>query len=215
MSSPQNTLKQFMLDIETTGVDPLQEEVLQIAMVELDFYAGLWRPGKKFNFFQNTKRDPTTKFAKEHMVDLYLHCQAQPFVPPEEVRKMMIDFCRDCGAEPPNIYFCGWNVGIFDIPFLAHHKYLQPAQYVEDRLVGDCHYRVYEMSGALQFFANVRGTNEVNPLIKEALKVAGSPKGNKHDALYDCERQIAILNGLLMLATNKSKDDLSRACFQS
>jgi DNA polymerase III epsilon subunit-like protein len=195
-----NTNKQFMLDIETTGVDPAKEEVLQIAIVEINFENGLWSKGKVFNFFQNTEREPTSKFAKEHMQDLYKFCQNQPKVAATEVRQSIVDFCKDCGAIPPNIFFCGWNAGIFDIPFLAQHGYIVPAKYEEDRLVGDCHYRVYELSGAIQFFANLRHTNEVNPLIKESLRTVSAPKGNKHDALYDCERQIAILNGLLTLA---------------
>lgn len=192
--------KQFMLDIETTGVDPLTEEVLQIAMIELNFVDGLWEKGKVFNFFQNTEREATSKFAKEHMQALYRFCQNQEKVPAAEVRKKIIAFCEECGAKSPNIFFCGWNVGIFDLPFLSHHGYLVPARYEEDRLVGDCHYRVYELSGAIQFYANTRGTNEVNPLIKEALKVVPAARGNKHDALYDCERQVSILNGLLTLA---------------
>jgi len=198
--NPQQFNKQFMLDIETTGVDPRSEEVLQVAILELNFVNGYWEKGKVFNFFQHTDREPTTKFAREHMAELYKKCKEQEKVPAEEVRKRILAFCESCGVKSPNIYFCGWNVGIFDLPFLAHHGYLLPARYEEDQLIGDCHYRVYELSGAIQFFANVRGTNEVNPLIKEALKVVPAPKGNKHDALYDCERQLSILNGLLRMA---------------
>lgn len=198
--NPQQFNKQFMLDIETTGVDPRTEEILQIAILELNFVNGFWEKGKVFNFFQCTDREPTTKFAREHMVELYKKCKDMERIPAAEVRKKILEFCEGCGVKSPNIYFCGWNVGIFDLPFLAHHGYLIPARYEEDQLIGDCHYRVYELSGAIQFFANVRGTNEVNPLIKEALKVFPAPKGNKHDALYDCERQLSILNGLLRMA---------------
>jgi hypothetical protein len=198
---PHHFNKQFMLDIETTGVDIKTEEVLQIAMLELNFVDGFWQKGKAFNFFQHTDREPTSKFAREHMQELFKRCKEAEHVPAAEVRQKIIQFCEGCGAKSPNIFICGWNAGIFDLPFLSHHGYLMPARYEEDKLVGDCHYRVYELSGAIQFFANVRGTNEVNPLIKEALKVFPPPKGNKHDALYDCERQLAILNGLLQMAS--------------
>ncbi len=191
-----------MLDIETTGVDPLKEEVLQIAVLEMTFENGFWQKGKSFNFFQHTDREPETKFAQDHMREIYTRCKTEPFTDPQKVRESIIAFCEGCGVKSPGIYFCGWNAGIFDLPFLAHHKYLFPARYEGDRLVGDCHYRVYEISGALQFVANVRGTNETNPLIKEALKNAPKLVGSRHDALFDCERQLAILNGLIEIARN-------------
>jgi uncharacterized protein YprB with RNaseH-like and TPR domain len=197
--------KLFMLDIETTGVDPLQEEVLQIAMLEMNFDGEFWQKGKTFNFFQNTLREPTTKFAKDHMQEIYAKCRMAPLVKPEEVRQKIISFCRECGAEPPNIFFCGWNAGIFDLPFLSHHGYIQPAKYINDKLVGDCHYRIYELSGALQLLANIRGSNEVNPLIKESHKLVPPPKeGARHDALFDCERQLTILNGLIKMGREKA-----------
>lgn len=191
--------KQFMLDIETTGVDPLKEEVMQIAIIEMTYEQGLWQKGKIFNFYQHTDRKPESKFHKDHMMEIFAKCNAAPYVEPEKVREQIIQFCESCGVKSPGIYFCGWNAGIFDLPFLAHHKYLFPARYEGDRLVGDCHYRVYEISGALQFVANVRGGNETNPLIKEALKNAPKLVGSRHDALFDCERQLSILNGLIQL----------------
>ena len=167
--------------------------------MEINYEQGLWQKGKIFNFFQHTDRKPETKFALDHMKDIYTRCQQEPFIEPETVRQQILAFCESCGSKSPNIYFCGWNAGIFDLPFLAHHKYLFPARYEADKLVGDCHYRVYELSGALQFVANVRGGNETNPLIKEALKNAPKLEGARHDALFDCERQIHILNGLIQL----------------
>ena len=191
--------KLFMLDIETTGVDPKKEEVLQIALVEMDFSAGQWKRGRDFNFFQHTDRKPETKFAIEHMQDIYARCNKEAKIPADDVRQRILTFCKDCGAQPPNIFFAGWNAGIFDIPFLAHHGYLVPAGYVDGRLVGDCHYRIYDLSGALQLAANVKGHNEINQMIKEAQKLAPKLEGARHDALYDCDRQIHILNGLIQI----------------
>lgn len=198
--------KQFMLDIETTGVDPEIDQVLQIAIVEMSFNSqGLWDIGRKFNFFQHTDRQPENVFSREHMADLFAYCRTQPFVPESQVRQNILEFFRICGAKSPNVYICGWHVGIFDLPFLAHHGYLKPARYEEGRLVGDCHYRVYEIGGALQFVANLRGKHEVNPLINEALAICPTPEeGTRHDALYDCLRQVQILNGLLTMAKNLS-----------
>ncbi len=194
-----NPNKLFMLDIETTGINPVGEEVLQIALMEMNFLGGLWEKGKVYNFFQHTDRQPTTKFAQDHMKEIYARCQQAPRVEPAEIRRQILAFCRECGADAPNIFFAGWNAGIFDIPFLAHHGYIVPAKYENDQLVGDCHYRVYEINGALQLVANVRGHNEINSVLKEAQKLSPKVEGSRHDALHDCERQIHILNSLVKM----------------
>ena len=198
--------KVFMLDIEASGVDPKIDEVLQIAIVEMNFSSlGTWDIGREFNFYQHTDKEPASDFAKKHLAEIYKICREKPYVKPEEVRQSILKFFSDCGAISPNIFLCGWNAGIFDLPFLSYHGYLCPAGYQEGKLQGDCHYRIYELSGALHFFANVRGTNELNPFINEALKKNPLPKGARHDALYDCKRQIHILNGLLLLERNQNK----------
>lgn len=201
--------KQFMLDIETTGVDYKIDEVLQIALVEMNFKSeGVWEKGRQFNFFQHTDREPEEKFAKEHMSGLFHRCQSLDRTPVEEVRQQILDFFKSCNAVPPNVYICGWNVGIFDIPFLDYHGYLKLAKYVGGKLTGDCHYRTYEINGALQFVANLKDKLEINALINEALMRCPVPEGQLHDALYDCERQIHILNGLLKII----KVELDRGC---
>ena len=194
--------QQFMLDIETSEVDQHTGEVLQIAIIEMTFGKdGIWHKGRKYNFFQHTDNEPKNEFAKKHLQGLYEHCQSQPFVPIPEVREQILSYLKDCGAKSPNIFFAGWNVGLFDLPYLSHHGYLKPAMYVDGVLTGDCHYRVYEMSGALQLVANMMGETEVNPLIKESIKRFPPPKnGNRHDAMFDCERQVNIINGLLEIS---------------
>lgn len=188
-----------MIDIETTGVDPRKEQVLQIALIEMNFLGGFWEKGKSFNFFQHYPHAPSTKFAIDHMKEIYDKCNKAPSVEPAKVRQMIVDFCIECGANPPNIFFAGWNAGIFDIPFLEHHGYLVTAKYENDKLTGDSHYRIYEISGALNLVANVRGNNEINAVLKEAQKLSPKLEGNRHDALYDCERQMHILNSLIRM----------------
>jgi hypothetical protein len=193
--------KQFMLDIETTGVDPKTDDVLQIAIVEMSYTPeGYWEIGRQLNFFQNTKRQPENSFAREQMADLFAHCQQQPLVAVPDARQKILDFFKLCGAKSPHVYICGWHVGIFDLPFLAHHGYLNPARYEEGKLVGDCHYRVYDIGGVLQFVANLRGKSEINPLINETLSLFPVPQpGSRHDALFDCLRQVQVLNGLIKI----------------
>lgn len=188
-----------MLDIETTGVDPKKEEVLQIAIIEMNFIGGQWEKGKSFNYFQHTSRKPTTKFAIDHMKEIYAKCNQAAALPPAEVRAKILAFFEECGAQAPNIFLAGWNAGIFDVPFLEYHGYLVPAKYENDKLVGDCHYRIYEISGALNLVANVRGNNEINSILKEAQKMSPKLEGNRHDAIFDCERQLHILNALIKM----------------
>lgn len=198
--------KQFMLDIETTGIDPKNNTVLQVAIIEMTFsQSGYWEKGKEFNFFQHVDKEPESEFAKKYMTKLYEYCQKQPFVPAKEVRQAILDFFKSCQVEPPNIFISGWNVGIFDLPFLAYHKYIEVAHYSGDgKMEGDCHYRSYEISGALQFVANLYGETDVNPFLKKAEKLSPPiAKGSRHDALYDCNRQICILNGLIKMVKNR------------
>src|SRR5690606_3769402 len=91
--------KLFMIDIETTGVDPKTEHVMQIAMIEMTWATHEWTMGRSFNFFQHTSQTPTTKFHQEHMKELFARCNAAPLVPAPEVRQKILDFCRECGAE--------------------------------------------------------------------------------------------------------------------
>ena len=195
-----------MLDIETTGIDPTSNTVLQIAIIEMKFtQSGYWEKGKEFNFFQHVDTEPESEFAKKHMKKLYEYCQQQPLVPAKEIRQAILDFFQSCQVEPPNIFIAGWNVGIFDLPFLTYHNCIKIAHYSRSgKMEGDCHYRTYEISGTLQFVANLYGETEVNPFLKKAEKLfPASSKGNRHDALYDCNRQIDILNGLIKLVKDR------------
>ncbi|NUM87644.1 MAG: hypothetical protein HUU37_00430, partial [Bdellovibrionales bacterium] len=191
--------RMFMLDIETTGIDPAHEDVLQVALVEMEFKTGQWVRGREFNLYQGTSRKPATKFAQEHMKEIYERCNREPRLPSDEVRARILKFCAECGAQPPNIFIAGWNAGIFDIPFLAHHGYIVPARYENDKLTGDVHYRIYEISGALQLVANVKGHNEINKMLKEAEKLSPKIEGSRHEAVFDCYRQIHLLNGLIQI----------------
>ena len=193
--------KQFMLDIETTGVDPDIDDVLQIALLELNFNDDHWEKGQHFNFFQHTDRKPESPFAKQHMLGLFERCQNTPYTSVDKVRQQILDFTKDCGAASPNVYICGWHVGIFDLSFLGQHKYFKVAQYNKDGVLeGDCHYRTYEISGALQLVANLTQTSDLNSLVRRSLEDSELPEGQRHDALYDCERQLCIMNGLLKIA---------------
>ncbi len=190
-----------MLDIETTGVNHKTDDVLQIALLELNFNGDYWERGRHFNFFQHTDRQPESPFAKKCMPGLFERCRNTDPTPVNEARQQILDFTKDCGAASPNVYICGWHVGVFDLSFLSQHGYLRVAQYnSEGVLEGDCHYRTYEISGALQLVANLAKVSDLNSLVRRSLEGSQLPEGQRHDALYDCERQLCIMNGLLKIA---------------
>lgn len=204
--------KHFMIDIETTGIDPVTEDLLQVGVLEVDFVNGLWKPGRSLEFEQYTSRTPKSSFAKEHMSALYARCRETPYIPPYSARILLLTFFENCGVSAPDIYCMGWNAAGFDLPFLFYNNFLKPSSYVQapdgkDVRVGDVHYRVYEMAGALALAENVLRVTDRKELLKSAEAAGFStvelPSGKEHDALYDCYKQVLILNGLIQLMKAK------------
>jgi hypothetical protein len=200
--------KHFMIDIETTGIDPAKEDLLQVGVLELDFKEGYWWPGKSLEITQHTGRQPVTAFAKKHMTALYEKCRNQPWLSPELFRENLLQFFRECGANPPDVYLMGWNASNFDIPFLMHHRVLVPSTYQQnadgtETRVGDFHYRIYELGGAVSLAQNVLGYGEDRTgllnVAKESMTETHLPAGKEHDALYDCYAQVRLLNGLIRM----------------
>lgn len=202
--------KHFMIDIETTGIDPTREDLLQVGILELDYAEGFWRPRRSIEFEQHTGRKPESAFAKAHMTALYEKCNRAPYASPENLRKAILAFFRACGAESPNVYLMGWNASNFDIPFLVHHRLLVPSSYQmgpdgKDVMVGDFHYRIYELGGSVSLAQNVLGYEDRNKPLEDAKAAYPEielPEGKQHDALYDCYAQTQLLNGLIRLVRN-------------
>jgi hypothetical protein len=197
--------KHFMIDIETTGIDPAKEDLLQVAVLELDYVDGYWRPGRNIEFEQRTERQPVTAFARKHMGALYAKCNHAEGRTPEDMRQTLLAFFRECGASPPEVYLMGWNASNFDTPFLmakgvlVQSTYEQQADGTEKR-VGDFHYRIYELGGALSVAAQALGEDrsDFSKVCKAAYPM-DLPTGKEHDALHDCYTQTQILNGMLKL----------------
>lgn len=202
--------KHFMIDIETTGIDPAKEDLLQVGVLEMDYREGYWWPGLSLEIIQHSGRQPTTAFAKKHMAPLYAKCNDAPYQSPERIREQILAFFRECGANPPEVYLMGWNASNFDVPFLMHHRVLVQSTYQQnadgtETRVGDFHYRVYELGGAVSLAQNILGYgNDREGLLKvakEAMTETHLPIGKEHDALYDCYSQTRLLNGLIRLST--------------
>jgi DNA polymerase III epsilon subunit-like protein len=200
--------KHFMIDIETTGIDPTKEDLLQIGVLELDLVDRYWKPGRRLEIIQHSGRKPTSTFARAHMTALYGRCNATSWKSPEEIRAELLQFFKDCGANPPNVYLMGWNASNFDVPFLVHHRVLVPSSYApgpggKDVMVGDFHYRIYELSGAVSLAQNALDYEDRGSLLKTAKNVFEMelPAGKEHDALYDCYAQTQLLNGLITMTS--------------
>jgi hypothetical protein len=201
--------KHFMLDIEATGIDPATEELLSIGLLETDWDGDFWRPGRCKEWILHTDRQPQSEFAKEHMVELYAKCNAAPVMTVDRLRWEVLDFLRSCGTTSvTDTYLMGWNASNFDIPFLIAKGVLRSNRYEtgadgKDVMVGDFHYRIYELGGAVSLAQNATREKDRAKLIQDAKAWApeiATPGGKKHDALFDCFEQLRLLNGLITLA---------------
>lgn len=202
--------KHFMIDIETTGIDPEKEDLLQIGVLELDFTNGFWIPGRSIEILQHSRAQPMSEFAKKHMASLYARCNEAPWLSPGTIRLSLISFFESCGITPPGIYMMGWNASNFDLPFLFHHKCLIPSYYAQDASgkdiqMGDTHYRVYEIGGAVSLAQNALGYEERKGVIEDAKLEyeLDLPVGKEHDAIWDCYNQTKLLNGLIRLVQKR------------
>ena len=204
--------KHFMVDIEATGIDPAKEDLLQIGILEVDLQQGYWVPGRKAVWWQHTDRKPESQFAKEHMAAIYEACNKVHWVDPKDMRQSINDFFTQCGAGGPDTYLMGWNASNFDVPFLIHKGVIKPSDYEtidgKDFRVGDFHYRIYELGGAVSLAQNALSLTDRSLLCdkaRDAGAVVGGfemPEGKAHDALYDCYSQLRLLNGLIFLMRN-------------
>jgi hypothetical protein len=198
--------KHFMIDIETTGVDQETDDILQVALVEIEYKYPYWHlTGRSYQSLIHSKRQPESDFAKKHMADLYKACNEAPeelnlnFVSEEIYRFIHLG---DKTMSPK--FFMGWNASNFDMPFMFKRGLLTPSFYKrvdgKEVLMGDAHYRIYEQTGALNIIQNITGLkNDTIKKLAEDLNPTKIvlPKGKSHDALYDCYWQIIMMNGLI------------------
>ena len=195
----------FMIDIEATGVDQEKDVILEIGILETRFDGRFWQPGREFHKILHYAGEPESEFAKTHMVELYKRCNDAPHTTIASTREEMLAFFKECGHTGHGVVFMGWNSMNFDVPFLNKVGYLKAPGYEtvngEDIRVGDHHYRQYEMSGVIQFVQDVLGRDR-DTVLKEAEETDHTitlPEGKEHDALYDCYKQLKLVNGLISL----------------
>lgn len=215
--------RHYMIDIETTGTNKDTDDILEIGIVpiELDdegYWEIMWKDNPKdlvsprefeeLHLTLYSPRQPENVFAKEHMAELYERCNK---ISPEynyNWAKLKIQEFLHKDEKGPK-FFMGWNASNFDVEFLIQKEILEPSRYVEidgkEVLQGDAHYRVYEQTGALNLVLNFTGFSKktlfalMGESIPEHIEVE-LPEGKEHDALYDCYKQINMMNGLIALA---------------
>lgn len=204
--------KHYMIDIETTGVNQETDDILEVALVEIEMREGYWhRTGRELSRVLHNKRQPESDFAKKHMSKLYALCNEVPeWNNLENTADAVRAFIHDgyYGTHMTPKFFIGWNASNFDMPFMFKKGLLTPSFYDKnpetgkEQLYGDAHYRIYEQTGSVQALSDITGLDrktlevlaaDLNPT---SLKL---PKGKEHDALYDCYKQIIMQNGLIKI----------------
>lgn len=195
-------MKHFMLDIETMGTDFESDDIIQIGLLELTPASdGTYIPGRAFQRTLYTNQKPKNAWIANTHRELLQVCRYSPRMTPEQVRSEILAFFRECGVNEPAMIM-GLNATTFDIPYMVQKGYLRkPVPDQNNRLAGDYHYRIYELKGAYNLAQNVTGLN--SKLLFERAEAACPevvlPEGKKHEALYDCYRQLKVLNGIIRL----------------
>jgi len=182
-------MKYFMLDIETMGLDPEKDDIIQIGILEVNEVGDYYIPGRAYSRTLHTSQKPNDFIAKMHH-DLLPTCNRTPMVQPSVVRNEILKFFNSCGFVGPAMLM-GQNLMSLDIPFMRAKAIL---------MKGDFHYRVFELMPIARVVAKL-----LNVDVQTVYKMAGEaypeiePQGKKHQALYDCYNQLKSLNGMIRL----------------
>lgn len=185
----------FMLDIETTGLDEVKDDIIQVAILRLEYENGLYRPNTHYVQCFPTSKQPSEWASKiPAQVRLYEKChdlhQSGEGEDTATIRGHLTAFL---GPKAPLV---GINLPMFDLKFLKEKRYLLPSDY---------HYRVFDMTGIIEGVMRAFGKK---PSEREGLKElfynAGELPGGfpadadgEHEGLWDCYKQTKELNGYL------------------
>lgn len=213
----------YMVDIETTGTSLEKDQILQLSIVQMIQDKGpLWDVGEVLNiyFYTDVQPEQMSTYAKKHQCALYDRCRSSPYAPfrsdahRKVVVQMLNGFIERChgGMDDLSVArsllpFVGWNAAGFDMPFLVRDGlFRRPEMTSEGHLMGTYHYRILDLQSLVSFFMTTRGYTDRESFLSnilsdvedntEALRQKHSWTVDGHDGLYDCFRQIRILNGL-------------------
>ena len=184
-------MKHFMLDIETMGTDPIGDDVLEIAFIELNVVEGYFNPGRVYTRKLFTAQKPKDEWIAINHKELLKQCHKVPMISAEKVRAEILDFFKLSG-EIGRAKLVGLNLMSLDIPFMLAKGFLKK---------DDFHYRIFEMRGTINTACMALDMDE-KQLYSAAEGVYPEiqlPEGKKHEALYDCYKQLKVLNGIIRL----------------
>lgn len=185
-----------MLDIETMGLDPVVDDVIEIGILEVNEVNGYYQPGRTYNRVLFTSQKPKDTWIANTHKELLEISRRTPMVDTSTVRKEILAFFKECGvSKTPELM--GLNLMSLDVPFLIAKGILKER--------GDYHYRICELRGSYVFAASALKLN-LDTLFKKAQDAYPEIQyDNKaHRALPDCYNQLKTLNGMLRLVRSKA-----------
>lgn len=198
-------MKHFMLDIETMGTDFESDDIIQIGMLEVTPVNGLYQPGRSYCRTLHTSQKPKNDFIRNTHKELLSVSIKCPIIETAKVRTEILGFFKDCGVNEPALIM-GLNASMFDVPFMVKKGFFRPpSQDVNNKLVSDYHYRIYELKGAYNLAQDVLGLDS-KTLFERAAEMCPEiiPIGRPHEALYDCYNQLKTLNGIIRLLRQRA-----------
>lgn len=136
----------------------------------------------------------------------------------EEARQQLLSWLEECKFELP-VKLVGQNAGTFDLPWLNYFGILMKLERDKDNnSIGEAHYRVYDLNSVVEFTADVEQLDRTDvqriaeiygkksckfPEIeqtREQIETYGEMNFDSHNSLFDCYKQLQILNGLIRMA---------------
>lgn len=183
-----------MIDCEMTGLNYEQDDVIQIAALKL-IREGLEYQvvEEPFNVFLHTDLQPTSEFAKTHMIEIYKKANesANSY---EDARGMLNTWLGDWRGKVSPTGDCVPT----DIMFLRWKNVIDTSYYTGDTPVdGTFHYEFFDMN-AIKALARAR----VGYKFDKKLDL----EPGAHDALVDCRNQLKELNAFIKELVSDTTD---------
>lgn len=180
-------MKYASIDLETTGLDPKQCQILQVGMI-LDDTANPDIPLKnlpKLDLiikYDHIVGEPYALNMNSNLLKTIAEGKDQRLIEPNQLFDKITEFLADNGYGPDKqgnyrITVAGKNVGSFDVQFLKSHQYNY--LYEPNNLI--INHKAIEL-GSLMF--NPLADSHI-PSLDECLKIAGIDKSVTHDAVDD------------------------------
>lgn len=187
LAKKQNFLPEnlIMVDCEMTGPRPMQDELLQVAMVKLQLNGTTYEEvGEPLVIYMKWEGQPTTPFQKTYLKDIIAKCN-ESNITPEKAKVLVEEWLGDLLGNVVPVGDCV----IADLRFLYQNNIIVDSYYDEEnkQVPGTFHYEIFDM-------------NSIKCIARTLWGEKKKPQGedpNHHDALVDCRNQTLELNQIL------------------